>query len=155
MVLQCANCKKSDFNSQRGLAIHRARCKVRKDELLSQDGAANALAQAFKKTQKKGPQGAHVLISISIYAQIQVILWLSNHLHHLFHIQNLSMKGLGVALAVYAHSLPDTRTFYPHRQFLLRTHRNQLLATTLNRLVMTQHPLITPQNQNRLSSQLV
>ena len=60
MVLQCSNCKKSTFNSQQGLAAHRARCKIGKDELLSRDHntAAAALAKAFKKkkARKKGPQ---------------------------------------------------------------------------------------------------
>ena len=61
MVLQCSDCKKSDFNSQRGLAGHRARCKFRKDEVLSRQD--NQIAAAFanvfkKKSGKKRTQDA-------------------------------------------------------------------------------------------------
>ena len=60
MVLQCADCKKSNFNTQRGLAGHRARCKFRKDEILSRQDhqIAAAFANVFKKkSRKQGTQG--------------------------------------------------------------------------------------------------
>ena len=61
MVIQCGDCKKNDFKTQRGLAVHRATCNVGRDEPLSQDRdrqTAAAVANAFKKARKKGPQRA-------------------------------------------------------------------------------------------------
>ena len=64
MVIQCGDCKKNNFKTQRGLAVHRATCKVGRDEPLSQDRdrqTAAAVANAFKKARKKGLQRASLL----------------------------------------------------------------------------------------------
>lgn len=61
MVLQCADCKKSHFNSQQGLTAHRKRCTVKDDQVLSRDRQITAaLVTAFKKnktrSRRKGPK---------------------------------------------------------------------------------------------------
>ena len=59
MVLQCSDCKKSDFKTQRGLAVHRAKCKATRVDSLSQDRQNAAVANALrKKIRKKGLQAA-------------------------------------------------------------------------------------------------
>jgi len=59
MVLQCSDCKKSDFKTQRGLAVHRAKCKATKVDSLSRDCQNAAVADALrKKIRKKGLQAA-------------------------------------------------------------------------------------------------
>jgi len=70
MVLQCSDCKKSNFKTQQGLAVHQAKCKATKVDSLSWDCQNAAVADALrKKFQKKGLQAAP---SLSLHIDLGV-----------------------------------------------------------------------------------